>query len=237
MASFFQALSTLSSPVAAQDRALHANFAQALADSALLEHSCKAALRLAQLWDPATSNCIVAAAAAAAAVPAAAAPATSGRGGCGSTSELVGGRSGRGEMAGASSGGAVVAQLQAEALQGCDPSKKFFTASAQPGALQPLEQPFLWHKMTSLLSTLEEVRAAQTPAPCGVGIGWGLARRSLRGVPCRLVQLRKWGLGTCQLGAAPRPARCLSCITCLPMSARAISAHVPCCAGAQEHAA
>ena len=155
VASLFNDLSTLPGPVAAQDSALHATFAQALADSALLEHTCKAALRLAQLWDPATSNCTLGAAAGA--VPAATAPAASGR-----SSSGQGGTAG---YAGASSGGDFVARLRTEALQACGPSEGLFRAAmqAQPGPLLPQEQglqAMLWCQTALLLLRLEEVRPA-----------------------------------------------------------------------------
>ena len=170
MLSFFNALSTLPGPVAAQDSALHVAFIQALADSALLEQTCKIAPCLAQVWEPGASNCFVAAAAAA--VPAA--TAASSRGGGGSTSGLVGVRgrsgSGRGGTAGANSGFGALAQLRTEALQRCGRMDLIPTANLQqqPGAVQPQDQRaqwFLWRQTTSLLSRLEEVRVAPNPDP------------------------------------------------------------------------
>ena len=66
MATIFSNIFMLPGPVAAQDKALHLAFVQALADSGLLEHTCKAAPRLAQVWEPHTLNCLAAAAAPAA---------------------------------------------------------------------------------------------------------------------------------------------------------------------------
>ena len=167
MESFFKALFTLPGPVAAQDRALYGAFVQALADSALLEHTCKAAPRLAELWEPGASNCFVAATA----------PAAFGRGGCSSASGLAGGSgsglsgSGRGGTAGAGSGGSVVARLRPEALQGCGgPSAPLFRVGTQAGPLLPQEQAvqaYLWGQMTSLVSRLEDVRASHTPRQIG----------------------------------------------------------------------
>ena len=172
MLCFFNILFNLPGPVAAEDRALYVVFVQALADSALLEHTCKAAPRLAQLWEPGTSNCMLAAAAA---VTAATAPAASGRGGCSfASSGLADGGNGSGPSAnggyggtaGASSGSGAVARLRTEALQGCGRMDLIRTDTMQqPGCRQPQDQrvqAFLWRQMTSLLSRLEEVRAAQT---------------------------------------------------------------------------
>ena len=149
MATFFMDLFTLPGPVADQDKALHLAYLQALADSALLEHTCKAAMYLTQVWEPPAVRCIVASAATETATAATAAGVAVVAAAAAAAPPLAGRGHGRSSRRGATSAVvAVAARLRPGALGCCG-------LGAPPAGAT---QDSLWANMTLLLVGLEKVR-------------------------------------------------------------------------------